>query len=929
MRNKYIEDYIKGLNDIILESTNTKKFKDRTLQVIRDFFKNASWLDNEFIDSTANPEHLSVINYIEKKFKDEFFHGNVHQTVMRLEPIMMNIVLNLGFEQEEPDAEKLNRLRQIVHYISAETDRNRKEGTKPDFDISKMTIENTDYENLDEIFGRILDDRQKEEDERLNSTEFSDEINLEYEILSDIDYKTAHEYGNYSCPRSKLCYTQSETTWNQYTQSGRNTVYLILKKDWKEIPDEHGPNTPYDEYGLSMIFVFVDPSGNIAYSNTRWNHEIQDNPHTQVDHSFTKEQISKLLGINFNRYFKPSDKFKTRIEESLFEYKKTKDLKAFDEHSDFVDGWAIITIMGYCNFINEAGDLKSPEWLAIKKMYDNQMIIGNHGIIEKDGKYNFINTKGILYKPDDTSAWFDWAHIYKVNSNEIALDVMKYTSQHEGNHNILSKDGTFHYKGDDYHQWPNRLNDFYEGFALFQTQGGMYNFMNADGDVLYRPDANEDEWFSSGARFKDGKGRVELTYKDNSTYNFIDKSGNLLLDIDKIGHIAHAEEFNDGFAVVRFDDQYPAANYIDENGNILLKKNVYTAQDFYYGYGEVNISAGAEYIAFVDKTGKIIDRLDTKITPYGVDAKGEFSEGWAVVTVNAKYNYVDEYNNLISTRWFDFCKTFQDGCGVVKIGNEYNFITEDSNGECIMENWIDEPFSFYKGLAPVETKSYVYNIIDKSGNFIENIEDGNNYAIEVLEDGNEGFKAIKYEFRQAGKWDNSREWYNIMTEDGRIISDRWFDMCDAEFTEGFAIIVLGEYCNFINKDGELLYEPDLYPNNWFNEAEPFKNGWSLIRRWNYGLNAGELMNLLDKDGNLLLDWRVAPNRIYGDISNGSVLTFNNQDKLWNILTDDGKYIFRLGFEIEEGEKFPLKRKIPGSDSEIYILINKDGTFEEA
>lgn len=58
--------------------------------------------------------------------------------------------------------------------------------------------------------------------------------------------------------------------------------------------------TAYDSYGMSMIFVFISPDGNLIRSNGRWNHgfgnKTKHKPGCSVDYEFKKEDIIELLG---------------------------------------------------------------------------------------------------------------------------------------------------------------------------------------------------------------------------------------------------------------------------------------------------------------------------------------------------------------------------------------------------------------------------------------------------------------------------------------------------------------------------------------------------------------------------------------------------------------------------------------------------------
>ena len=168
-----------------------------------------------------------------------------------------------------------------------------------------MKAKNTcpDYERLHQFCEPILQQMRDEANERMDNTNYT--TNNQYTILKDIDYEKAHEIGQYSSLQNSmtcLCYTQSESLWNHWTQHGINTAFVCLKDGWQDMKPETGPNAPYDDYGLSMIFVFVNPKGELVASNTRWNHQNAGN--TNVDHAFTEEEISNIIGIRFKDAFK-------------------------------------------------------------------------------------------------------------------------------------------------------------------------------------------------------------------------------------------------------------------------------------------------------------------------------------------------------------------------------------------------------------------------------------------------------------------------------------------------------------------------------------------------------------------------------------------------------------------------------------------------
>ena len=316
----------RAMVQILNEGRNEIKAKEKTLNVIRQFFNNASWLDNEYVDPQtpdANPDHLTVIEIIEKRLKDSYFHSNIADSVIRLEPIIMNIALGLGFEQNNPDAQKLERLRSIVTYINGAV----KKKLRLPIELNKLKLENTTFDTLNELFGSIIDEYEKSEEYAINRRDYTAGPNNNYTIEADVSFERAHEIGNYSCPDSKLCYTQSRSTWDQYTKNGAYSVYILLRDGWKSEPCVHGDNTPYDDYGLSMIFVIIDDDSRLMYSNTRWNHNTNGQGPSNVDQSFTRLQLSELLNRNYFEVFKPFNKFKEAVAVAMQKLRNGEDLR--------------------------------------------------------------------------------------------------------------------------------------------------------------------------------------------------------------------------------------------------------------------------------------------------------------------------------------------------------------------------------------------------------------------------------------------------------------------------------------------------------------------------------------------------------------------------------------------------------------------------
>ena len=292
---------------MLLEDKRTNTAKKQCLYIIRNHFNNASWLDTVF-NHNDNPEGLTYIDYMFKQFMSEFYHNPDYRkkATMRLAPLFCRLAFESNFQNNNPDTTKLNRLLAILNFIYQLMENNK-------LDVSKISLDLT-YEELNNQFGAQIDQMNKDEDERMNNAQYTE--NSEYTVIGPVDFKTANEYGNYSCPSSKLCYTQSESTWNNYTKNDENSVYILLKDGWKNMDANHDDNSEsaYDAYGLSMIFVFVGEQGELEYCNTRWNHNAEYAQGFNCDHAMSREMISELIGRPFNEVFKPSNVLKRKIE---------------------------------------------------------------------------------------------------------------------------------------------------------------------------------------------------------------------------------------------------------------------------------------------------------------------------------------------------------------------------------------------------------------------------------------------------------------------------------------------------------------------------------------------------------------------------------------------------------------------------------------
>ena len=625
---------------ILNEGRNEIKAKENTLKVIRRFFNNASWLDNEYVDPqtpNANPEHLSVIEIIEKRLKGTYFHANIPDSVIRLEPIVMNIALGLGFEQNNPDAQKLERLRSIVSYINNAV---RKKLELP-IALNKLDLENTTFDTLNELFGSIIDEYENSEEYTINGRDYTDGPNNNYTIEADVSFELAHEVGEYSCPDSKLCYTQSKDTWDQYTRNGAYSVYILLRDGWESEPCVHGENTPYDDYGLSMIFVIIDNEGRLMYSNTRWNHNTNGQGPSNVDQSFTRLQLSELLNMNYFEVFKPSNKFAEAVETAIQRVRNGEDLRdIFDWVRDTNDGYAKVELMGKYNLIDPNGKLLTPDqWYDVVGGFHDgyaEVMVGN--------QYNFLGTNGKILTPDQ---WYDWVGNFKDGYARVKIGE-KY--------NFLGTNGKILTPEQRY----DGVWDFYNGYAKVKI-GEKFNFLGTNGKIL-----TPDQWYGRVDGFYNGYARVRIGEK----CNFLGTNGKILTPEQWYDGVW---DFNNGYAIVKKGEK---CNFLGTNGKILTPEQWYDeVLSFKDGYAAVRVG---KKCYFIDTNGELT-------IPKQYDEVEKFFEGYASVKVRGKWNYIDTNRKLLTPyQWYDKAWFFCDGYAAVEIGGQSYYL--DTNGNLYDEN---------------------------------------------------------------------------------------------------------------------------------------------------------------------------------------------------------------------------------------------------
>ena len=800
-------------------------------------------------------------------FENKFYHDPKMRSssVMRLEPLFCRIAFEYGFNQQPSYREILARLNGMLSFLF------KKQG---EIDLAKV-IPNTSlftitYEDLEGIFGEILDQEGDMETQTIKNTEYVDK--QQYDIVGPLDFETAHEIGSKSSiPGGELCYTRSEDTWSQYTNDGTNAAYAALQKGWDNFKAVHTPNflspydetqtptdeSPYDKYGLSMIFVFVSPKGELTTCNTRWNHRADYPDGVEVDHALNRVQVSEIIGRRFTDVFIPNDELDVDYDEITEEMKQgdyssagwdienvndgvkyhqvyycgkmnlfINNVPLFDKWVDYVgtgvyDGYAVFSDNGKYNYVNLQGEVlyKKP-----KSLWFDYAFPLYHGFAEVriGDKYNVICANGQLLWNYPLYKWFD-------GISNFNLDVDKYIHVTIGGKmNLLKLDGTLLYKdGYDY------ISNSTEGYARIK-EDNHYNFIDENGEIVWKHPF--DEWFDATTSFNSGFAVV----RKNKVYNVLRTDGSLVWDtLDTNDWFGHVGEFCfNRFFIVRsrtvqnLNFEY---NLLSVNGHLVSNRwyhNITMLQDNETQYFYVQVDGKKN---FIRSNGELIwnhENIDEWF-----DDVYDFENGEAVVCIDRKRNVLRfDGSLLVETEfikdWFDIIRDCNCGYYAVSDDRGYNFL--DSKGHLLLNEWYDYVHDFQSGYASVykrkpNSDDFKINFIDTSGHILWERPTSEWFdQIGVLIEGTfvvrlgdkYNFFDVKkrnlvnnvlydevYHFAENCARIRKNEMYNYIRHDGTYVWNKpfnqWFSAAEKRFYDGFARVRIGLDTYYLKNDGTL------------------------------------------------------------------------------------------------------------------------------
>lgn len=354
---------------------------------------------------------------------------------------------------------------------------------------------------------------------------------------------------------------------------------------------------------------------------------------------------------------------------------------------------------------------------------------------------------------------------------------------------------------------------------------------------------NNIEYAFSGAKLH------PVVHKGKMVY--IDTTGKIVLDDDyetdfELGHIGIEGYSNTGYPIYVF----PEYAYFSENkvtvkrsygfwfiklgteyevidilGNTVIKPSDKFVGRFSNNLTTVKIPLKSfDYIydekyTFIDTTGNyvLITDCDTNNPDiyYSQDINkclktfkyaGDFSEGWAIVLSNNKYNFIDVKGNYLCRDGYDDVKPFKDGIAPAKFNSKWGMV--NSEGKWVIEPKYVDLWHFNDGFARFYDGKY-FGFVDKSGKTVFE----NKY--QYVNDFSDGYAVVK-----IGEWE-----YNYLDPKGNLVLKNHL-MIASNFQEKLARVMVNGKWGFIDTNLDYFIEPI------YDFATDYRDGFAYIWKGN-------------------------------------------------------------------------------------------------
>jgi hypothetical protein len=235
-----------------------------------------------------------------------------------------------------------------------------------------------------------------------------------------------------------------------------------------------------------------------------------------------------------------------------------------------------------------------------------------------------------------------------------------------------------------------------EGLARVR-KGPRVAYLDASGRRVIEPQERTSELFSQGlvpayGRTADGKGG----------YGYLDRKGEWRIE----PRFAEAKPFSGSRAVVGMPDEWGRVKYgyIDASGTLVIPARF----DKAFPFARV---ARVE----IEKRLRLIDASGRDVTPEGIDAFAEPSDGMMLARKGRLLGFLDDEGRVAIAPRFPSVQDFKGGRARFWENGKYGYI--DKKGAVVVEAKFDSAADFSEGLAAVRLNDR-YGFIDPSGKLV-------------------------------------------------------------------------------------------------------------------------------------------------------------------------------------------------------------------
>ena len=645
-----------------------------------------------------------------------------------------------------------------------------------------------------------------------------------YHREGPLTYEMAGEYGQYSNPEGRICFTYQPEQWRAYSKSDMNTCYVLLRDDWKKwnnIKPEHdgsekncilgepfNKQNGYDDYGMSMIFIFVNPQGNLETANGRWNHGANWPAGYRCDHEYTEDDITKLIGQQFKNVFKSTYNFNELLAKALEKLNNGESpAKAFNYATGMYNfggkEYCTVKLAEMYNILFD-GKIVSPKWFDKITHTFNHLGLAS-GVI---GGVNYIfDTNGKRYKFSD-----------------ISQIINKKLMNGEDPGNIFFGH--------------NFKND--KGFAVVSILG-KYNILSLTANKLI-----SNIWFDDISSTRTGLFHCSINRKnyllllDGKIVSEEKALTTFLYNIENYPELCrHDYDVNDetfcveifgNFYYVRNSDKKP----INTKGFRRIEKQSNSRFVWCHNYN-ANPAQDEKY-ALDLKTGKLM--LEDEF----------FSYIWKAAGINP---------DAAEEKYFEDIEPA--GEGIFRIyfrGRGWNYIKD---GKLMFKVWFNKCGGFENGIAKVYNNTWQWRVVNTNGEFVTpngflNLEIHGKYLVGYDEDDNEDYDgendeyveyfsvidlSTKREIYDYARLSDSRNLSHTTLGEKFITDD---DEIFLVFTKDGEMLTDDEYEALISETYERTRDLSL-----FDTVTDMKYGYKKVKAvYNW-------FNMLDKNGNLVFN----------------------------------------------------------------------------